>query len=96
MKTVILQGEKINTEADFHKEISSLLGFGEYYGNNLDALWDCLNYDTERPILIIWKNSNYSKMQLNDVFDKIMSIFEIIKNQDIDSGLTEKFDFIVE
>jgi len=50
MCTIILDGTKIQTEQDFHKLLSGLLNFGSYYGNNLDALWDRLSTDVERPI----------------------------------------------
>ncbi len=93
MKTVILRGEKINDESDFHREISAVLEFGPYYGENLDALWDCLSYDVEGPILIIWINSLHSKAQLGETFDTIVNIFKMIKKQDVDVGLVNRLDF---
>ncbi|WP_285720603.1 MULTISPECIES: barstar family protein [unclassified Pantoea] len=38
--------------------------FGPYYGKNLDALWDCLSTDIERPIRIPWCHSDLSKKYL--------------------------------
>lgn len=95
MKTIKLNGINIKTESDFHKEISLALNFGPYYGNNLDALWDRLNYDVERPILIVWENAENSQKQLGSLFDKIISIFNLVKKNDIESELSERFDFIV-
>lgn len=37
-----VDGNCCPTESDFHKEIKEKLKFPEYYGNNLDALFDCL------------------------------------------------------
>ena len=94
MKKIVLNGENIHSESDFHKQIATLLGFSQYYGENLDALWDCLSYDVERPVLIIWNNSDCSKRQLGEMtFNNIIIIFQLVKEQDIDSNLTEKINF---
>lgn len=42
MDIFVLDGEKMKTRADAHREIAEVLRFPEYYGCNLDALWDCL------------------------------------------------------
>ena len=36
-------GSKIYTEQDFHNQISKIFSIQDYYGNNLDALWDLLS-----------------------------------------------------
>lgn len=38
-----LDGECCRTEIDFHNEISNSLRFPDYYGRNLDSLFDCLS-----------------------------------------------------
>ncbi|MBS9439963.1 barnase inhibitor [Photorhabdus noenieputensis] len=90
---VILDGKSISTEADFHHEISKKLMFGDYYGNNLNALWDRLSCDIERPITIIWADSNHSCQCLGDKFEKIVGIFNRVKQQDIDFDFDDKFDY---
>ncbi|EKY3120947.1 barstar family protein, partial [Cronobacter turicensis] len=54
MTEIILDGKKIENESEFHSVMSDLLNFGPYYGRNLDALWDRLSTDVERPVKIIW------------------------------------------
>lgn len=92
---VILDGANIRTEADFHFIISGLLGFGPYYGQNLDALWDRLSSDVERPVKIIWLNSDLSKKSLGEYFDKIIQIFEKTRQQDLKFNWDEKFDYLL-
>jgi len=41
------------TEAEFHARIAATLGFPDYYGANLDALWDCLS-DVDQPTVLLW------------------------------------------
>ncbi|OMQ20229.1 MULTISPECIES: barstar family protein [Serratia] len=95
MNEVILDGASIKTEPDFHKIMSTLLDFGPYYGKNLDALRDRLSNDVERPVTIIWLNSEQSRSCLGECFDKIVQIFEQTKQQDIQFNWDEKFDYIL-
>ncbi|MCL6350697.1 barstar family protein [Pectobacterium polaris] len=95
MNEVILDGGIIETEPDFHNAMSDLLDFSPYYGRNLDALRDRLSNDVERPVKIIWINSGYSKNCLGERFNKIIQIFEQIKQQDIRFNWDERFDYIL-
>jgi len=42
MKTLIIDGREELSRAELHEKIASALDFPEYYGKNLDALYDCL------------------------------------------------------
>ncbi|NOT36113.1 MAG: barstar family protein [Saprospiraceae bacterium] len=42
-KIANIDGDCCRSEEDFHKEISNALHFPEYYGRNLDSLFDCLS-----------------------------------------------------
>lgn len=95
MSDIILDGKSIQTESVFHQIISEKLGFGDYYGRNIDALWDRLSTDTERPIKIIWLDSELSREYLGEYFDKIIDVFEKTKQQDVRFNLDEKFDYIL-
>jgi ribonuclease inhibitor len=88
-----LDGLSISSEQDFHKRIASAFSVAQYYGNNLNALWDLLSTDVERPVEIVWKNSKESEQSMGETFKKIISIFERTKNQDISLGLDEKFKY---
>lgn len=74
---------------DVHKHLKDVFGFPDYYGENLDALWDCLDgeycpFDAKIDIDGI--------AYLNDKFDgygeKIKKIFEDLPkeygNEDIE------------
>lgn len=43
MKYIIIDGSKMTSRLESHKYIKELLSFPDYYGNNLDALADCLS-----------------------------------------------------
>lgn len=88
-----LDGAFILSEKEFHSIISLSLNFGPYYGNNLDALWDRLSTDIERPVKIIWLNSELSRVGLGNYFYKIIKVFERVKLQDLNFNWEDKFDY---
>lgn len=51
MNSFILNGENMTTRADAHAELRREMHFPEYYGNNLDALWDMLSCGEAEVVL---------------------------------------------
>ena len=45
MSKYILNGEHMTTREDAHDEIKREMQFPEYYGKNLNALWDLISCD---------------------------------------------------
>ena len=41
-------------EAEFLAALGATLGFPDYYGGNLDALWDCLRRPATEPTVLLW------------------------------------------
>ncbi|WP_407666943.1 barstar family protein [Mucilaginibacter sabulilitoris] len=72
---IIIDGERIRNIEDFHLEIKEKLKFPEYYGENMNALWDCLTSSIELPVTLIWKNVNISKASLGEDFNSIVDLF---------------------
>ncbi|WP_411835989.1 barstar family protein [Pseudomonas chlororaphis subsp. aurantiaca] len=88
-----LDGSKIKSEADFHKQLALSLDVREFYGHNLNALWDLLSANVERPIELIWENSNMSRENMGDAYEKIITILERTRLQDEELCLKEKFTY---
>lgn len=57
MKTVVLHFKNIRTRTQAHEYLKKELGFPDYYGENLDALWDMLTNESERLEIVI-RNGN--------------------------------------
>ncbi len=65
MEHIILDGKKIKEKK--HDYLKEELNFPDYYGRNLDALYDCLTeIGTETEIKLI--NSEYVSKDLIDTF----------------------------
>lgn len=53
MRKVILNLEKMRSIAMLHKHLHTALALPEYYGANLDALYDCLTELAEPTELVV-------------------------------------------
>ncbi|MFC0550616.1 barstar family protein [Planotetraspora thailandica] len=91
---VVVDGRQVRSEADFHRLLAVPLDFGPYYGHNLDALWDRLSTDVERPVELVWTHWEESRANLGtEVFDKICSILTRVQAQDAEWNWRERFTF---
>lgn len=78
MNTAIFNFEKIGTIEDFYKIAAKQLSLPEYFGNNLDALWDCLTGDIELPVAVQFINMSMNQLER---FDKLIILFEDAANE---------------
>lgn len=63
MNLVILDGEKIISKEQLHRHLAWSLNFPEWYGKNLDALYDCLTDVQERTgIHVLNKEALYENL----------------------------------
>jgi len=94
MKTVI--DGKINKSVNsIHEKLAADLDFGPYYGKNLDALWDVLTTDVERPFEICVVNIDEFET-LGDEFKKVIDLLKEVEQRDIASNYEEKFKLTIE
>jgi ribonuclease inhibitor len=91
---VILDGSRVKSEDDLHRELVSLLDFGPYYGANLDALWDRLSTDVPRPVHLVWVASGISRDAMGSLlFDRVERILLNTAEQDITFNLADRFTY---
>ena len=93
---ISIDGASIKSEADFHAALADKFCLPSHYGRNLDAMWDVLSTDVERPVVLIWSNSKLSSSALGGKFIQIVEILERVKMQDIAWKLPERFDYILD
>jgi ribonuclease inhibitor len=68
------------------------LDFGPSYGANLSALWDWLWTDVERPVQIVWRDSELNRSALGDSeFEQIRALLHRVQLQDESIGLSDRF-----
>ena len=57
MRMVILDGEKITGREQLHATLARELRFPDWYGGNLDALYDCLTEISGKVRLLDWETA---------------------------------------
>ena len=57
MEEKVIDCNQIKTREDLHRIFRETLGFPEWYGNNLDALSDCLTDMTGKVRLLDWETA---------------------------------------
>ncbi len=78
---ITLKGEEISNLTDFYDVLAKRLAFPSHFGRNLDALWDFLSTDQEKPLTIRWINSEESQFSLGDQFDKLIELFDQLSEE---------------
>ena len=73
---IVLPGTQLISEQKIHKILKEKLNLPQYYGENLDALLDCLTSWVSLPLTISWENFNESKQYLGSYADKLLKIFQ--------------------
>ena len=53
MKTYILDGKEMTGRKKMHAYLKEQFSFPDYYGNNMDAFWDCMTEKHPGNIVII-------------------------------------------
>ncbi|MBE6051080.1 MAG: barnase inhibitor [Clostridium sp.] len=76
MKKIILDSKEFLTKDELHKVLKKKMNLPDYYGNNLDALWDCITGYIPLPMTVEWLNFNQSKANLGEYADMVLEVFE--------------------
>lgn len=79
---IILESKYLQDKDTAQPYLKDMLGFPDYYGMNLDALYDCLT-DISVPSII---RIQITTDKCSAYFDKILKVFE--DAQDQNAGLT--------
>lgn len=61
---------------ELHKVLKETFDFPDYYGENLDALWDCLDYYCDFDLHVHVKGLSEISHELDGYMAKILEIFE--------------------
>lgn len=79
MSKVIIDCKDIKTVEDFHKYVKRVFDFPDFYGRNLDALWDLLTERSSLDVKLV--NKNFLLANLGDYGNKVISLFEELADE---------------
>ena len=91
-RIIRIDGRNIKTPKDFYREIGRAVnGPDGYFGNNLDALADCLRggfgTPTDEPYEFDWQHSDLSRRHLRDEMRGRATFLEAVRNVFDDAGV---------
>ena len=77
-------GKDVHNVMDFHQQLNKCAKY-PYYGYSIPALHDLLLNLLERPVHLVWHNSEISKQVLGEeIYQSIIDIFEEARIYDED------------
>ncbi|GIP24350.1 barstar family protein [Paenibacillus sp. J22TS3] len=76
MHSITLDGRQLHTREDLHAALREALDLPSHYGNNLDALWDCLTGWVEMPVTIRWVHYEESEKKLGEYSQLVLQLFK--------------------
>ena len=74
MRTVLLNGKRMNTKKSTHLYLKRKLSFPAYYGKNLDALWDVLSTMSDETDIVLYNKENLDE-NLGIYGNTLLSVF---------------------
>lgn len=80
-KKVKLAGKSIRSLDEFYGQVARKLRFPDYFGRNLDALWDALTTDVKGPVDLAWEDSEGSKKSMGKDFEKVAALLREVEKE---------------
>ena len=82
MNHFILDFCEIKSVLGLHQYLKEVFDLPNYYGNNMDALWDCLSCCYDGSVTIELRNLNVLKKRLDKTTRTMMKVFEDLHAED--------------
>lgn len=81
MRAITLDFTNCKNCSELHTTLKKVFGFPDYYGENLDALWDCLDYWYDENVHITIKGLEKLASNLDKEVEGMLEIFnDVHKN----------------
>ncbi|CCU59153.1 hypothetical protein EH11_01675 [Bacillus subtilis] len=87
----MIDGRDFENIEVLHDVLKDKLDFPNYYGRNLDALWDCLTGWVDLPLTLVLINFEFSKKFLGSYADDVLEV--LLEAQE---ELEDEFKIIIE
>lgn len=76
MNYIILDFNGIKSLWTLHEYFKEVFNLPDYYGHNMDALWDCLDCSFEFPTTIVLKNIEKIPSEMNEATEIMLKFVE--------------------
>lgn len=82
MNCIVLDFDGIQSLWTLHEYFKKVFNLPNYYGHNMDALWDCLYCAFEFPTTIILKNIEKIPAEMGEEVDIMLELFDDLQRED--------------
>ena len=76
MNYIILDFNGIKSLWTLHEYFKEVFNLPDYYGHNMDVLWDCLDCSFEFPTTLVLKNIEKIPSEMNEATEIMLELFE--------------------
>lgn len=87
MKTIVLNFEGVDSMWDLHEQLKKAFSLPDYYGRNMDALWDCLHCGFDSPTLLVLKNLDKLPKAMKESTERMLEVFRDLEQEDAEVTL---------
>ncbi len=101
MKTIALELSGVRTLWALHERLKETFDLPDYYGRNMDALWDCLHCAFEEDTTIELRNLSALPGELREAAETLLALFRELERTDpevrvrVEGGAADNADFMV-
>jgi len=81
MRRVTLDTSNVSTIAELHEALRRQLDLPDYYGQNLDALWDCLTGWIDLPLTVEWRGYHAARVEIGEPVDRVLATLRMAESE---------------
>lgn len=82
MNRFVLDFTEVHSLQELHQYVQKVFDLPEYYGHNMDALWDCLSCCYDKNTTIVLKNISVLPKEMSSSVDIMLELFRDLHNED--------------
>lgn len=82
MNHFILDFSEIKTVLELHQYLKEVFDLPAYYGNNMDALWDCLSCCYDESATIEFRHLDILQKRLKKTAQTMLEVFQDLHDED--------------
>lgn len=82
MMTFTIDLTTVHSYYDLHEHLKEVFSFPDWYGRNMDALWDMLHCAFDEPTIIEVRGVNSVRKDLKDVVQRLRLVLSYLEEED--------------
>ena len=82
MNHIILDFSEVKTLLELYQYLKEVFSLPDDYGNNMDALWDCLSCCYNENTIIELRNLDVLRMRLEQTAKTMLEVFQDLHDED--------------